>query len=185
MKGTSAVLALVLAIALFQTAPAQINPQGADTTRQSTPAPDQPSRIYYGGTIGASLFGDVFRLSIQPFLGYKITPKFSVGGKLGYDYVKDKRFDPAQTYNNYGASVFTRYRIIPAVYAHAEFAEVNFDYPSGRQWVPFLLVGGGVGQRVGSNTWIYIEVLFDVLQDAKSPYEDWEPWISLGVGVGF
>jgi hypothetical protein len=29
------------------------------------------------------------------------------------------------------------------------------------------------------------EVLFDVLQDSNSPYEDWAPFVSIGVGVGF
>ena len=30
-----------------------------------------------------------------------------------------------------------------------------------------------------------VEVLFDVLQDPKSPYKPWEPQVSVGVGVGF
>jgi hypothetical protein len=36
-----------------------------------------------------------------------------------------------------------------------------------------------------ANTWAYVEVLFDVLQDNNSPYDDWEPFVSVGVGVGF
>jgi len=38
---------------------------------------------------------------------------------------------------------------------------------------------------MGERTWAYAEVLVDVLQDNNSPYEDWEPVISVGVGVGF
>lgn len=159
------------------------NPDNA--SQEQTPPQPQPSRVYYGGTLGFNLFGDIFRLSVQPLIGYKITDQLSVGAKVGYEYIKDRRFDPHLTYHNYGASVFTRYRIIPPVYLHAEFAGINYDYATGREWVPFLLVGGGYAQRVAPSTWVVVEVLFDVLQDSKSPYENWEPWISVGVGVGF
>jgi hypothetical protein len=81
--------------------------------------------------------------------------------------------------------VFTRYRFIRQIYGHVEFAEYNYDYASGREWVPFLLVGGGLAQPVGGNAWVFVEVLFDVLQSSKSPYEEWEPWVTVGVGVGF
>jgi hypothetical protein len=38
---------------------------------------------------------------------------------------------------------------------------------------------------MGRNTALMVEVLFDVLQDDNSPYEDWSPFVSVGVGVGF
>ena len=56
---------------------------------------------------------------------------------------------------------------------------------SERDWVPFLFLGGGYIQPLGDRTWLTVEILFDVLQDDKSPYEDWEPFLSIGVGVGF
>jgi hypothetical protein len=37
---------------------------------------------------------------------------------------------------------------------------------------------------MGPRTSIYAEVLFDVLQDEDSPYADWEPHVTVGVGVG-
>ena len=54
----------------------------------------------------------------------------------------------------------------------------------------FLLLFGQAcltpsAQRGAPNVWVVAEVLFDVLQSSKSPYEAWEPWISVGVGVGF
>lgn len=185
MKFLSFILALGTIFGLLQPTFGQSSTGAETTIQESPPPPPQPSRVYYGGTLGFNLFGDIFRLSVQPMIGYKITDQFSVGGKVGYEYIKDKRFDPDLTYHNYGASVFTRYRFIPSAYAHAEFAGINFDYASGREWVPFLLVGVGYAQRVGPGTWVIAEVLFDVLQSSKSPYEAWEPWISIGVGVGF
>jgi hypothetical protein len=32
---------------------------------------------------------------------------------------------------------------------------------------------------------MFIEVLVDVLNDDNSPYEEWDPFVSFGVGVGF
>jgi hypothetical protein len=180
------ILFVMIAAISLQPLLAQAPADGENATQERTaPPPPAQSRIYYGGTLGFNLFGDILRLSVQPLVGYKITNQFSVGAKVGYEYLKDKRFDPTLTFHNYGASVFTRYRFVPQAYGHAEFAGLNFDYPTGREWVPFLLVGGGYAQQISSNAWVFAEVLFDVLQSSKSPYKAWEPWISVGVGVGF
>jgi hypothetical protein len=32
---------------------------------------------------------------------------------------------------------------------------------------------------------MFVQVLFDVLQNNDSPYDDWEPFFSIGIGVGF
>jgi hypothetical protein len=122
---------------------------------------------------------------VEPLVGYKLTPKFSVGGQLRYEFVNDKGYAEDYTSHNYGASVFSRYRVVPQLYGHAEFAYMSYDYPLGRESVPFLLLGGGYSQPVGKAAWVYVEVLFDVLNDSNSPYDRWEPFIGVGVGVGF
>jgi hypothetical protein len=76
------------------------------------------------------------------------------------------------------------------VFAHAEYALVNYEIhtsldTSERQVVPFLFLGGGYSRRVGRGTWMFVQVLFDVLQNNDSPYDDWEPFFSIGIGVGF
>ncbi len=150
----------------------------------------QPSKIYYGGEVGFNFFGDYFRINLQPLIGYKISPKISGGAKLMYEYVVDSRYETEITSNNYGGSVFARYRIIPAIYFHAELAYYSYKYRTDRLegdrfWIPFLLLGGGYTQHVGGNTWVYAEALWDVIQDEKSPYAVGDPWISIGVSVGF
>ena len=159
---------------------------------QGEVAPDSVDRpaqnyspVYYGGTLGFNFFGDVFSISVQPLVGYKFTPQLSGGVTLTYEYLRDNRFDPSRTYHNYGGSVFSRYRIIPQLYGHAEFAYISYDFIGGREAVPFLLLGGGYSQRIAPTAWAYVQVLFDVLQDSKSPYKEWEPWISVGVAAGF
>lgn len=167
-----------------------------ETKTQTTAPTSHESKWYYGGTVGFNFWSDYFYLSINPLVGYKVSPKFSVGGKLTYAYINDQRYEGLElTSNNYGASIFSRFRPIKQIYLHGEFAYISYENytiyanpyraESERNWVPFLLLGGGLVQQIGNNASVYIEVLFDVIQDENSPYEDWEPIVSIGGGVGF
>ena len=164
-----------------------------DTQPETQPTSSTVSKWYYGGTVGFSFWNDYTYIGIYPLVGYKVTPKFSIGGKIGYSYYN--YHDTDLSTNNYGGSVFTRYRVIPQLYLHGEFVYFSYEeqtydlqtreYGTERNWVPFILLGGGLSQNIGQNVWAYVEILFDVLQDENSPYEGWEPFISIGVGVGF
>jgi hypothetical protein len=157
--------------------------------------PAAQSKVYYGGNVGFRFWNNYFYLGVYPLVGYKVTPKFSVGGKLGYAYISDSRYDPTFNTSNYGGSVFTRYRIIPQIYLHGEFMYFSYErvtsfnanntYNTERFWVPFLLLGGGVSQMVSPGVWVFAEVLFDVINDPNSPYKSGDPFVSFGVGVGF
>lgn len=147
------------------------------------------NNVYYGGSIGLS-FGNYFRIAVMPLVGYKINPKLSGGARIVLEYIEDKRYDPKLTSTNYGGSVFGRYRLIPQLYAHAEFAYLSYKYKissveSDRTWVPYLLVGGGYIQPISPRAAAFVEVLVDVINDKNSPYERWNPWISVGVAAGF
>jgi hypothetical protein len=157
--------------------------------------PAAQSKVYYGGNVGFSFWNNYFYLGIYPLVGYKITPKFSVGGKLGYAYISDSSVDPSFNTHNYGGSIFTRYRVVPQFYLHGEvvyfsyerqtFNFANQQLEKERVWVPFILLGGGFSQMVSPNVWVFVEVLFDVLRDQNSPYKEWDPFVSFGVGAGF
>jgi len=165
------------------------------TTQQTqvTQPQQTASKWYYGGTLGFSFWNDYFYLTVQPMVGYKVTPKLSIGGKIGYSYINYSDVDIDT--HNYGASLFSRFRVIPQLYLHGEFVYWSYEtlvfnqstlsYESGRNWVPFILLGGGFVQQLGPNTSMFIEVLVDVLNDDNSPYEEWDPFVSFGVGVGF
>ena len=180
-------LMVLLAVPLFA--------QQTDTTQSAQPTSPAKKKkagaekVYYGGTVGLS-FGSYFRINVSPLIGYKLSPQASVGARISYEYIEDKRYSPKLTSSNYGGSVFSRYRLLPQAYAHAEFAYMSYKYKSSdietnRDWVPFLLLGGGLVQPVSPRASLFVEVLVDVLQDSNSPYEKWNPFISVGVAAGF
>ena len=144
------------------------------------------SRLYYGGSVGFSLSGRVLWLNIQPLLGYKLTPKLSVGTRLNYQYISDRRYSPASTSLNYGGSLFGRYRVLPQLYGLAEFELVSLDLGEERDLVPFLLIGAGYVQPLAPRISLMTEVLVDLLQDERaSLYRNQGPRVNVGIGVGY
>ena len=148
------------------------------------------SRFYYGGYMDLT-FGSYTALGLEPLIAYKITPKLSLGTILTYEYVSDNR-NQGYSYksSNYGASIFSRYRVIPQFYFHAEFSGMKYDnYHSNgsnsHYWVPFLFLGGGFSQQISENSWLNTQILFDVIQNENSPYSRGEPFYSIGFGIGF
>jgi len=178
-----------ISVALF----AQIN----DTTvveqqaEQQLPKPKlDRSRMYYGGYVTMNFSKNYSVIGAQPLVAYKLTPKFSVGAQVSYEYITDNRYVYEQNGSNYGASIFSRYRVTPHLYAHTEFSLMSYKwfYSDGsdqRKLAPIFYVGGGYSQPISQNTWLNMQVLFDVLNSDNSPYKDWQPYFSVGVGVGF
>jgi hypothetical protein len=149
----------------------------------------RPRGIYGSGSLGL-ISGDYQRLSLQALVGYHFKPKFSAGGRVSYEYVRDKRYAATYSSHNFALGPFCRYRITPELYAHAEFAAANYDLhsvsgASERNWVPFLYLGGGYTKRIAPNVSAYTEVLVDVWRDDDSPYEDWQLVLNVGLAVGF
>ena len=182
-------LILILSAIFFLAVPI-IGQEGGQETTMSRTKQNKPAynRVYYGGKIGLSV-GTYFRAAVSPLIGYRLTPQLSVGGKIGYEYIRDKRYSKTLVSSNYGGSVFTRYMMHPRAFTQAEFAYLSYQYrvsdnQSERSWIPFLLVGAGYVQPISPRVSLILTVLVDVLQDDKSPYDDWDPLLTLGVEVG-
>jgi hypothetical protein len=180
------IITIILAFTLLSVVIAQDSAQ-----EQSKPTSrSEQNKIYWGGQLGLS-FGSLFRLKIVPMVGYKITPKFHTGGTFGYSYIKDRRYASTTVIShNFGGSVFSRYLVVRGLYAHVEFAYWSYNYQTAnfdgeRSWVPFLFVGGGYIQPVSPSTVLYVEILWDVLRDENSPFNSSDPFVSMGVGIGF
>ena len=147
-------------------------------------------KVYYGGYANFS-FGKYTIIGVEPLIAYKIIPKLSIGGKLSYEYYKNKNYSPTKEGSNYGIGAFSRLRIARRWYAHVEFSEMNYKLynealeKNKRQWISYLYVGGGFSQPITRNTSLNAEVLWDVLQSDKSPYKTVEPIFNVGIAVGF
>lgn len=142
------------------------------------------SKLYYGGYVNVS-FGKYTVIGLAPLVGYKLTPKFSLGSQVSYEYSSYSE----NSGSNYGLSVFSRYRVVPQFYLHVEYSVMSYKVyklnGDDRKLVPFLFLGGGLSQAISKNTWFTAQVLFDVLNNNNSPYKNFEPFFSVGIGVGF
>ncbi len=164
--------------------------QDSTSTRPRDPRPLK-DRFWFGGGLGLN-FGTATAIQIDPLVGYFIDQKnkLSVGAGLSYWYIRDNRFVPAVEQNGYGYRLFTRYRPVQQFYGHVEFYHLNrelysyVDRDVKRLWVPHLLLGAGYVQPLAGRSSIYLQVLFDVLQDPNSVYGG-QPILSGGVGIGF
>lgn len=148
-------------------------------------------RIWFGGGVGLN-FGTVTAIQVAPMVGYFLDQKKKVSSGVGitYSYYQDNRYNPPYTSNLYGYRIFTRYRPINQFYVHGEFLHLNaarynyFTDQDQRIWIPHVLLGGGYVQSLGGRSSIYIQILFDVLQDPNSLYAS-QPLLSGGIGIGF
>ncbi|MDQ3100920.1 MAG: hypothetical protein M3R08_06010, partial [Bacteroidota bacterium] len=112
------------------TASAQYVPQDTVKTDPRTDRKDPrplKDRIWFGGGIGFSV-GTVTAIQVDPMIGYKVDQKgkLSVGLGGSYWYYNDKRFIDG-SFSSFGYRVFTRYRVIKPLYAHAEFLHMNLE----------------------------------------------------------
>lgn len=144
------------------------------------------ARMWYGGSIrNIGLFNNVFTASISPMAGYKITDQFSAGiiTKLDYYYERIQFSSLKIERLDYSVGAFTRYRIIPAIFAHLEYEQTNFSTPyiasNGseilyeRDWEPYMYIG--LGYQSGNGIVGYeVSVYYNPIHDGQKTRE--VPW---------
>ena len=141
--------------------------------------------IFYGGGISAS-FGTVDYVELSPMVGVHLDERTSVGMTLLYRYRNDDRIGSS---NDWGGSLFARYRLTSAFYLEGDYEYLDHEYRSGtsseRRRYQSLLAGGGMVTPLGANTAMYMSVLYNFsYEEGDSPYGD--PWIvRFGLSVGF
>ena len=155
-------------------------------------------RTYYGGSFGLAL-GRPGYVLLEPIVGLKMTEKLSAGVGIGYRYGwgQYNYGGGSYKYNNYLGRIFSRYIIVPRIYAHVEYMVESYDKifqfesqitpNKGRTIVPFLFVGGGYRSQVGNGSLIF-QVLFNVLQNnpnSSEVYPSGYPYMTVGYLGGF
>jgi len=88
------------------------------------------TKLWYGGGFNLGFSGNnfqsLFQIGISPMVGYKITDEFSIGPRIAIQYISYREnFGGGQVYKDnfvtFGGGAFSRYKIIPALFAHVEY----------------------------------------------------------------
>lgn len=143
------------------------------------------SRVSVGGGLGMT-FGTVTYIEIAPTVSYFVTDHFLYGVGLNYMYYEDKnvRFET----HSFGGKVFSQYLLdILPVLAHVEAEVINADsysHPGERVNVVNLYVGGGLSQRMGDRSYLYILMLWNLNDYNDSVLTQPNPIMRIGIGVG-
>ncbi|MEY2950329.1 MAG: hypothetical protein RLZZ248_1530 [Bacteroidota bacterium] len=135
-SGLKALLAFLLICVASVTGFSQAIKRSGSTSSNpiNTPPPVFEEKIWYGGGFNlgfsGSSFVSLFQLGISPMVGYKFTPQWSAGPRISLTY----SYYSARTANggkdnaqpiSYAGGIFTRYKVIPAIFLHAEAELAN------------------------------------------------------------
>ena len=143
----------------------------------------------------------------MPIIGARVAPRFHLGLSAGIQYQKEKvifyqPYPDSTAYNYqssfYDISLFARYFFHYRLFVHLEpelinvkNATLSWDYSQGavrevaeRRNIMAGLAGVGFAAPIGQQSVLVITVLYDVKQDALSPYGKY-PFIRGGFNLGF
>lgn len=160
-----------------QQEPEQVDAEQVEIEKERAPWRD---RVFFGGGGGLQFSNWATFVSVMPSVGYRITPKLS-GGVTGiYQYTHFRDFQVST--HNYGASLFSRYFVLPQIYATAEYEQISFDIVTldqqrRRQWVDRMLVGAGYFQQGSGRGGFHIGVLYDLFFTNSPNYLYQSPFV--------
>ncbi len=167
-------ISVILFSALFQ-----LRAQEVENTRKWQLSPN----VYFGGNLGLA-FGTITSIDVSPLVGYHITPMFSAGVGVTYQYYNDSRIN----FNTsiYGGNVFAEFAPIKNGYLHAEIEMINFDDlnrlsmtgEKRRIWDTGVLLGGGFRQYISERSSINYTILWNLNDNPSSLYQN--PIIRIG-----
>jgi hypothetical protein len=130
-------------------------------------------KTQFGGTFFGGLSNLGGYVLLQPQMFHHINDHFTAGGGVTYIYIKRTLSSGSNSLsisdNLYGPNLFLRYNIVQGIFAHTEYAAMNFTSynllgEKQRVWGNSLYLGGGFMQSMGSGTGgAYIMILYDVL----------------------
>jgi hypothetical protein len=146
----------------------------------------QWDKAFFGGDLGLQ-FGDITYINIAPIMGYHLTERFGAGAGPIYTYLKYRGYPTP--FNSYGGRVFSQYKIMENVLGYGEYQLLNTRiYDASLDKVldvtmPALLLGGGYIEEVGQNSSFNIMILYNVMADKYSYYQN--PIIRVGFNMGF
>lgn len=159
-----------------------------DNSGDRQPQGFKKENIFIGGGINLGFASNTFQAGISPEIGYTIAPWLDAGLGLNLNYYSE-RADPYYNDNvryhnlNYGGGPFVRVYPVRFLFLQTQF-EANWikvnakDYYTGYTtegtFSSTSLIGGiGYTQRFVGQSSYYFLVGMDLLNDANSPYKDY------------
>ncbi len=166
-----------------------------------------PDKLIIGGGLNAGVGGGYADVGLSPMVGYRFTNRFMAGVGLGYEYSQAPDFD----FSTYTTTYYDRENIIyPNLWAkfivwRNWYVTGNFEYDLISARVPYadystgslnigsekinvnvpcMLMGVGLRQPLGGRVSVFIEALYDVLQQNYSPYYGQFPILRVGFATG-
>jgi len=145
-----------------------------DNAKEDLNSLTRRERTVVGGSLGMGLSSSngtgMFYGSITPLVGYRASERLSAG--LGFNYTYYKSGLSQEQF--YAGIAWARLGLFNGLFACAEIDQVNVPvYSAGgmkRETFPLLLVGGGISQGIGHGLGSFFQMMYDVSEDARSPY---------------
>lgn len=133
-------------------------------------------RAYFGGGFGLGGGTGYFSVSVNPIIGYMITPQFSGGTGLSYQLLSYTDIKPSININQYGISPFVRYNF-EQLFAMAEYNLISTNYVNDnkRYLVDRMLLGLGYSQSSEGRGGLNVVGMYDVLYKPNGPFPS--PWV--------
>lgn len=162
-------------------------------------------KLFTGGSVTAGFSNYSTILGITPQFGYSLTNWADAGITFNFNYTSQRDYQyPGDKLRQtvYGPGAFVRLFPVNFLFASAqyEYNMIHLNYiPAGNSnYIPAknnlnsnsLLLGGGYagGREMGSNTYYYFSISWDILGDKNSPYIDGygrsNPVIRAGYNIG-
>ena len=147
-------------------------------------------RLVYGGFGGLNAGSGFFFLQLNPQVGYQKTDEFTLGVN-GNIYFWQNRFQEYR-YSAFGPSGFARYRLLNILFVQSElellYIKRKFNLYrdseiTTQEFVPGILVGGGVVLHSGGKSFSSVSVMFNLIDGNDRPYRN--PQLRFGFHYGF
>ena len=151
-----------------------------EATEEENTKPTFWDRTYWGGDFGL-MFGNYTSIVISPEMGYLVTPNFSIGSGVIFEYYNSRSYQYNYETTIYGGKIFSRFfiwkdlyvlGILEVVSLETEYYDFAHRYSptQNRFWFASPLIGAGYMQRFSKKGGIGVSLLFNLNQDMNSPY---------------
>jgi hypothetical protein len=171
-----------------------------DESKAVTKQENNPRKIVYGFNLGNLEFlGNTTFIDISPYIGYYVCPRLLIGFAPAYIYYRESNYNVSNSSNMYSLRVSSIYKILEnigknlafksnlGIFMQTEYESLNLDRDFSnnnsstrvnRYWLNGILIGGGLSQPTGKISFFNLGVLFNILADKRSPYNN--PLIRFG-----